>query len=45
MFVQLMSASDANAPAAAAANDTDFRVVSTAGFEVPAAPGSPTRQT
>jgi hypothetical protein len=41
MFVQLMSASDANAPAEEAPNDTDFRVVSTAGFAVPAAPGSP----
>ena len=42
MFVQEISASDAIAPAEAAANDTDLRVVSVAAFAVAAEPGSPT---
>ena len=42
IFVQLISASDVIAPADAAPNETDLRVVSVAAFEVPFAPGSPT---
>ena len=42
MFVHEISASDAIAPAEAAANDTDLRVVSVAAFAVAAEPGSPT---
>ena len=42
MLVQVISASEAKAPADAAPKETTLRVVSTAGLVVPLTPGSPT---
>ena len=41
MFVQVSAESDVSVPDDAAENDASLRVVSVAGFDVPAAPGSP----